>query len=123
MDQKKILVVDDEEDVRVVTAATLKRYGYSVITASSAEEAVEVVKSELPDLVLLDILMPGMHGAWAGEIIKKDPKTSHIPIIYVTALLTRNEEGALQHKIGDEFFISKPWDTESLLQEIRKRIG
>jgi len=75
------------EDVLIVTKATLGRAGYNVITALNAEQAIELAKGEKPDLIMLDICMPGMNGTQAGEIIKKTPQTKDIPIIYVTALL------------------------------------
>ena len=123
MANKKILVVDDEKDVLTVTVATLKRAGYSAITAENAEQAIEMAKNQKPDLIMLDICMPGMDGTQAGEIIKKTPQTKDIPIIYVTALLSKQEENDLKHKIGNNFFLAQPWVTEELLEEIKKRIG
>ena len=83
MHKKKILIVDDEENLRALYEGELSDEGYKVVTASSGEEALEMLESERPDLVTLDIKMPGMGGIAAlGAIRDKDPK---LPVIMLTA--------------------------------------
>lgn len=83
MRRKKILVVDDEENLRALYEGEFSEEGYKVVTASSGEEAISMLESEMPDLVTLDIKMPGMGGIAAlGAIRDKDPK---LPVIMLTA--------------------------------------
>ena len=81
----KILVAEDERDIRDLIAFTLKFAGYEIITANNGEEAVQFTKKELPDLVITDVRMPKMTGYEACKQIKADPATSHIPVVFLSA--------------------------------------
>jgi two-component system, cell cycle response regulator DivK len=81
----KILVVDDHADNRDVYALVLEHSGYQVMTASNGREAVEIARSRLPDLVLMDISMPVLDGLQATELLKGDAATRHIPVLVITA--------------------------------------
>ncbi|NCA72306.1 MAG: response regulator [Sphingobacteriia bacterium] len=85
----KILLVDDSRDTRYRLRIELKNLGIEVKTADSAETAVESLKSEIPDAILMDHIMPGLNGSEALEIIHADPRTAHIPIVLCT---TREDE-------------------------------
>lgn len=120
---KKILIVDDEEDVLAVLESRLSLGGYLVIKADNGREAIRLAKAEQPNLVLLDIAMPGMDGAEVAEILKSDPQAKDIPIVFLTCLFTKDEEAMQGHKRGGVFFIAKPYDPEKLLSEIEERLA
>ena len=82
---KKILVVDDSPTERFAMTEALKRHGYEVVTAESGEEAITKSASELPDLILMDVVMPGINGYQATRALSNDPHTRTIPIVMVTS--------------------------------------
>ena len=90
MAKKKILIVDDKKDVLLMLGKRLMAEGYSVLTADNGKDAITIAKSKSPDLIILDVLMPGMDGCEVAERLKDDFRTQNIPIIFLTALLTRN---------------------------------
>ena len=114
----RILIVDDSPtDTRVFTTV-LERNGHSVLTASTAEDGVETAKRELPDLVLMDVIMPGMNGFQATRALSRDPVTQHIPVIIVS---TKNMEtdrvwGMRQ---GAKDYLVKPPSERALIDRIR----
>jgi twitching motility two-component system response regulator PilH len=85
----RILIIDDSPTDTRVFATVLEKNGHQVLTAGSAEDGIEVCKRELPDLVLMDVILPGMNGFQATRSLSKDPGTSAIPIIIVS---TKNME-------------------------------
>ncbi|MBY0340212.1 MAG: response regulator, partial [Rhodocyclaceae bacterium] len=82
---KKILVVDDSATERHVLVTLLEGKGYTIVTASNGEEGVAAAKRELPDLILMDVVMPGMNGYQATRTISRDDATKHIPVIMCTS--------------------------------------
>jgi CheY-like chemotaxis protein len=120
MDKKKILVVDDEPDILKVTSIRLKKLGYNVLTAVDGKEALDTMRSENPDLVLLDLVMPFMNGAEVCEQIKNDKTLKHIPII----LFTASGNGAMTaeqiKKIGADDYIIKPFEPEELTGKLEE---
>jgi twitching motility two-component system response regulator PilH len=81
----RILVVDDSPTERFVLTELLSKAGYSVMTADCGERAIEIAKQETPDLILMDVVMPGMNGYQATRTISREPTTRHIPIIMCTS--------------------------------------
>lgn len=81
----KILIAEDEQDIRDLIEFTLKYVGHEVYSVSNGEEACQEAKKTMPDLILLDVRMPVMSGYIACEIIKNDPQTKHIPIVFLSA--------------------------------------
>lgn len=119
-DTKKILVVDDEDDVRLFLQDFLSEREFQVMSASCGEEAVVIVEKEKPDIVLLDLMMPGMDGIECLEKIKKMiPSTN---VIMITAL---NDEArvARAKKLGAHNYILKPFSLGYLETELMKLIG
>ena len=120
---KRILVVDDEEDVLFVLEKTLTAKGYSVITTTNGTSAVALAKAQHPDLVILDIVMPGMDGGEVSARLQEHPLTKSIPVIFLTALLAKTEERQRNHMINRNITFAKPLDTEELLAQIEELLG
>lgn len=122
-EKKRILIVDDEPDVLTLLGERLTKAGYDVLKASSGQEAIQSVAKNIPDLIILDIAMPGMDGSETATILRSEPKTRDIPILFLTCLFTKHEEKACGHLLGQNFFIAKPYDVTELLSEIDKRVN
>ncbi|MFH0956401.1 MAG: response regulator [Candidatus Aenigmatarchaeota archaeon] len=123
MPKKKVLVVDDEENILELVRAVLEAAGYEVATADSGERCLEKLKTLRPDLVLLDMMMPGMSGREACEKIRKDPKTKGLKVAFVTvAKFSEAGKGKLKDmKVLD--YIMKPFDNDDLVARVRKMTG
>ena len=119
---KRILIVDDERDVLSVLGKGLTKRGYSVILADNGGDAIMLAKSEHPDLIVLDILMPGMDGTEVAGKLREDPKTKGIPVMFLTCLYTKGEERENGSTIGNNLMVAKPYDMEELLVGIEKII-
>jgi two-component system, cell cycle response regulator len=114
----RVLVVDDiEPNVRLLEAKLQHEY-YTVITALSGEQALQKAANENPDVILLDVMMPGLDGYETCKRLKDDPKTAHIPVIMVTALDQR-EDRIKGLSVGADDFLSKPIDDVLLLARVR----
>jgi two-component system phosphate regulon response regulator PhoB len=115
---KKILIVEDEKDIIELIGFNLKREGYDVISTYSGEEGLKKAISELPALILLDIMLPGMNGLDVCRALKSNEKTRHIPIVMLTA---RNEDVDIITglEIGADDYITKPFSPRVLIARIR----
>jgi two-component system alkaline phosphatase synthesis response regulator PhoP len=127
MESAKILVVDDEIKIRELLDLRLSAEGFEVLQAADGEEGVLQARKHLPDLILMDVMMPKMDGAEAVKELQEDPSTKDIPVIFLTSMITKEEEtnqafgiqlDAKRHK-----FIAKPFETPSLLAEIQKALN
>ncbi|MFA5271639.1 MAG: response regulator [Candidatus Omnitrophota bacterium] len=115
-----ILIVDDEEDALKVLEKRLTSQGYSVISTTDGAEAVALAKSKHPDIIILDIMMPGgMEGGQVAAELKDHPSTKNIPVIFLTALRSKAEEKEYGLIIGDNVTLAKPFDPEMLLDKIK----
>ena len=114
----RVLVVDDLEPNVKLLEAKLRAEYFDVITAFSGQEAVEKAKSEQPDIILLDVMMPGMDGFEACRIIKKTPETAHIPVVMVTALEQQADRVA-GLEAGADDFLTKPVEDVALFARVR----
>jgi len=123
----KILLVDDDPDMVEATKQILNAHNYDVITAKDGEEGIAKARYENPDLILLDVIMPGKDGYTVSYELRKNAQTRPIPIIMLTAIgqqLTRPEYGmdiAIDHLADD--YINKPVDTQTLLKKIEKHLA
>ncbi len=117
MASQTILVVDDSLSQRLVLNALLTKEGHRVIMANDGEEAVAKAKSELPDLIIMDIIMPGLNGFQATRAISRDPDTRAIPIILCTSKSQETDKiwGMRQ---GARDYIVKPVNRDELLAKI-----
>ncbi len=118
-DKKTVLVVDDEENIRKLLKKQLEAEGYIVRLAQDGEEAVNHVKQEKPDLIILDVMMPGMNGFEVATILKSDPETMDIPILILS--ITANEEK--EYRTSIDSFLAKPFKEDDLLNEISMLIS
>ena len=117
---KKILIVDDEEDVLLVLEKGLASAGYSVITADNGGDAIRLAKAKCPDLIILDIIMPEMDGTEVAARLREDRQTRNIPVIFLTCVLTKEEEAERRRAAGPNIFISKPYQLEELLTQVKQ---
>ena len=110
----KVLVVDDDEDNRLLlTYQLLQLLTCSVLTANEGYSALTIAQVSQPNLILLDMMMPGMDGFEVARRLKQDPETQKIPVIAVTAM-ARSQDQDLALQAGCDDFLSKPYDLEYL---------
>src|ERR1700688_3897756 len=114
----RVLIVDDERHNRQLLEAMLESEGFLLQTAASGEEALAMVALQAPDLILLDIMMPGMDGYQVASTIKGNPATKNIPVIIITALDDRKAR-MLGLNAGAEDFLTKPVDRAELSARVR----
>jgi CheY-like chemotaxis protein len=121
--EKKILVVDDEKKIVDLLYHFLAKEGFKVFTATDGESCLRIAREEAPDLIVLDVIMPGMDGGDIASSLKQDIKTKDIPVIFLTGAL-RDEEGVKDEgQIGNYLFISKSSDINQQIDKIKKVLG
>jgi twitching motility two-component system response regulator PilH len=121
MPMQKILIVDDSPTERFYLSELLTTNGYVVATAENGEDAIESIRKDMPDLILMDVVMPGQNGFQATREIARNPLTEHLPIIICTS---KNQEtdriwGLRQ---GARDYLVKPVNTKLLLQKIANHL-
>lgn len=121
MKNKKILLIEDDEDVRVNIATLLMEEGFSVFTAKDGKEGIEQAKNELPSLILCDVLMPGLDGYDVLKELSKSKNTKFIPFVYLTAKVERSDiRKGMQ--LGADDYLFKPFKADELLNAIHTRL-
>ncbi len=115
MAKKKILVVDDEQDMALALKVRLKANGYDVVSASDSVEAFTIANKENPDLIILDIMIPGGDGFVVAERLKQSAATHRIPIIFLTGIQGGQERA---YKLGASGYLMKPYQPEELMETI-----
>ncbi len=118
----KVLIIEDDAVDRKLVGAVLRIDGHSVRDRSSAQEALEAVRQDTPDVILLDLRLPGMDGLELAKAFKSDPTTRDIPIIAITAYPERYPRQALLDA-GCEAWIVKPVDTRALAKQVEQALG
>jgi two-component system alkaline phosphatase synthesis response regulator PhoP len=116
----KILVAEDEPDIRDLLAFTLGQFGgFDVITTTNGVEAVEKAAEDNPDLILLDVRMPRMTGYEACKVLKENPKTADIPVVFLSA---KGQEVEVQTglEVGAIAYILKPFAPDELVSQVKK---
>ena len=118
MAKEKILVVDDEEDILELLRYNLLREGYNVSCAASGEEALRLAQSEMPDLLVQDLMLPGIDGLEVTKILKNDSRTRDIPVVMLTA---KGEEADIVTglELGADDYITKPFSPRVLVARVR----
>ena len=122
---KKILVADDELDIRNLAKIVLEQNGYQVSLAANGAEALQKAESELPDLILLDVVMPARTGWEVCKTLKSQEKTKHIPVV-IFSVLSKLLGNDVSKKHADEYgcdgYIAKPFTPDGLLAEVKKHL-
>ena len=118
-EQKRILLVDDHQTVFRLLAAFVRIKGYELLYAESGQQGIVMARQELPDLILLDVMMPDIDGFRVCQYLKENPETKDIPVMFLTA---RGAEGDLEtgRKAGADGFMTKPFQTTEVLKQIEK---
>jgi phosphate regulon transcriptional regulator PhoB len=118
MNTKKILIVDDEPDILELISYNLKKEGFHLSTALDGEDALTKVRTDHFDLIILDLMLPGIHGIELCRILRNNPKTAHIPIIMLTA---RGEESDKVHGLetGADDYMTKPFSPKELIARVK----
>lgn len=123
MPQRSVLLVDDDDAVREVAAVALKVVGgLQVRTASAGNDALTAASADPPDVVLMDVMMPGMDGPTVLARLRADPRTAAVPIVFLTAKSSDAESGDWQ-QLGVAGVISKPFDPMTLARDLSVLLG
>jgi CheY-like chemotaxis protein len=118
---RKILMVDDEPDVRMLLKARLASNGFQVLEAADGSSGIRIAETEHPDLILLDIRMPGIDGIEVYAALRQRPATQGIPIVFLTALSEGMSPGLMQLDPRRSYWmVGKPYEPAELLTVIRK---
>jgi len=119
MAKSKVLVVDDEADFAKALKVRLKANGYDVVLANDSIQAIMMACQEKPDLIILDIMIPGEDGFVVTERLKQSQATQYIPIIFLTGI-PGGERRA--HKLGASAYVMKPYHPDQLLETVHKAL-
>jgi DNA-binding response OmpR family regulator len=119
MAKGKILVVDDEQDMAKALKVRLKANGYHVVLASDSVQAFVMAGKEKPDLIILDIMIPGGGGFVVAERLKQSQTTHHIPIIFLTGIPGGEEKA---HQLGASGYVMKPYHPDELMETIHRAL-
>jgi DNA-binding response OmpR family regulator len=119
MAKGKILVVDDEQDMAKALKVRLKANGYHVVLASDSVQAFVMAGKEKPDLIILDIMIPGGGGFVVAERLKQSQTTHHIPIIFLTGIPGGEEKA---HQLGASGYVMKPYHPDELMETIYRAL-
>ena len=119
---KMVLLVEDNEDNRIVYSTILKHFGYEVTEALNGEEGIAKARSEKPDLILMDISIPIIDGWEATQVLKHDPSTKGSPIIALTAhAFASDREKAME--VGCDGYLAKPCEPRAVVAEVQRFLG
>jgi len=118
MSKIKVLIIEDEKDILELLKYNFSKEGYQVTTASTGEDGYRLVRKYIPDIIILDLMLPGIDGFEVCKLIKKDSKTEHIPIIMLTA---KSEEADIVTglEVGADDYVTKPFSPKILIARVR----
>lgn len=120
--KKTIMVVDDNPDIVTIVKTILEGKGFEVLSASSGQELLNLLQSQTPDLIILDIMMPEMDGLEVLSRLKGVPETASIPVILLTAKV-QYEDVLGGYKLGADYYITKPFTSTQLVNGINLLLG
>lgn len=116
---KRVLIVDDEQDIRLLARFMLRPAGYEVLEAGSGEECLSMLAEDMPDLLLLDIRMPGIDGWDVLQTVKRDPQRKHIPIVMMSAHASGHTMSKAKDA-GSDGYVVKPFKEKDLLSTVKR---
>jgi DNA-binding response OmpR family regulator len=119
---RKILSVEDEPDLAELIRYHLEQNGYSVRTAGTGWDALEKIRADRPDLILLDLMLPDLDGFGLCELLRNDPATATIPVIIVSAWSTADSRN-LGLELGALDYITKPFSPRQLMERVNRLVG
>jgi two-component system, cell cycle response regulator DivK len=119
---KTVLLVEDNEDNRIVYATMLEHYGYRVVETANGEDAVRIAKEQIPDLILMDISIPVIDGWEATKILKGEEATKDIPIIALTAHALATDRMKAE-EVGCDGYLAKPCEPRRVVAEVERLLG
>lgn len=122
MDRKKILIVEDEHDMRTLLGLHLGTSGYEIFIASDGQEGLEETMNVMPDLIILDIMLPRVGGYEVCSRLKADKRFSHIPILMFTAR-AGDIDRTMGLQCGANEYMCKPFDEDFLLEKVQRLLG
>ncbi len=118
----KVLVADDEHNIRNILDFSLHAEGFLVISALNGEDAFKLAVESSPDLIILDVMMPGQGGVETCRALKADNRTSSIPVILLTALTDREDRDA-GREAGSDAYITKPFSPQKVIDAVQDLLG
>lgn len=113
-EKKKVLIVDDEQDILFVLAQRFKQEGFDVVQTTKGQDVLELARSQNPNLIILDIILPDIDGGHIAGELKKDSETKRIPVVFLSALCPKDHDKQ-GHVIGGNLMFSKPYDIDELI--------
>ena len=116
--RKRILIIDDDKSLLALMKGNLSPGGFDVLTAMTGEKGIEMAKKIGPDLIFLDVILPGIKGREVCAKLKEDPKTRDIPVIFLTAKNSPDDVKA-ELELGAITHLTKPLDSQKMLEEVR----
>jgi len=117
-----VLVIDDEDDIRLITEMGLRASGLDVIVAAGGSEGLALARAHVPDLIVLDVMMPEMDGYATLDALRADPATSRIPVMMLTGKSITSDDEALRGR-GVVDFVAKPFIPRKLVERVRAALG
>lgn len=114
----RILIIDDEPEITEIVDVFLSNAGYEVIAENTSLDGIKAAQKLIPDIILLDIMMPGMDGYEVCNALKTNPRTADIPVIFLTGKDARDDSGR-SFQVGGDLFVKKPFSCERLLDIVR----
>ena len=120
--KETILIVEDEKDIVKMLDYNLKKEGYKTLVAHDGEDALDMANTKHPDLILLDLMLPGLDGLEVCKELKSERKTSAIPVIMLTAKAQESDK-VVGLELGADDYVTKPFDHDDLLQKINKLLN
>jgi DNA-binding response OmpR family regulator len=114
----KVLIVDDEPNILMSLEFLMHKEGYRVFVARDGNEALKIINEETPDVILLDIMMPEVDGYEVCQLVKNNPSTQHIKIIFLSAK-TKEDDIQKGYEMGADLYMTKPFSTRDLIKKVK----
>lgn len=119
---RKVLIADDEHNIRHILDFSLHAEGFDVVSADNGEDAFTLAVNEMPDIIILDVMMPGRGGIETCKVLKEDERTADIPVVLLTAKSTR-EDRDNGKAAGADGYITKPFSPQNVIDTVQSLLG